>query len=166
MDAIQKQLLEQVADLHGVPSGAYSIRVNGRLDSKASSENITIVQKTDKPGIDIYIAPTAGSRKEWQSTVRHIAQEGRCFVLSCNQFVTRDMYPDCVKTLLDGKTQEICPGGSCIISPTGKYIADAVYHREEVIIATLDMTQVAAARLDFDPCGHYSRPDILSLSIK
>jgi nitrilase len=117
-------------------------------------------------GIDIYIAPTADSRKEWQSTVRHIAQEGRCFVLSCNQFVTRDMYPDCVKTLLDGKTQEICPGGSCIISPTGKYIVDAVYHREEVIIATLDMTQVAAARLDFDPCGHYSRPDILSLSIK
>ena len=62
MDAIQKQLLEQVADLHGVPSGAYSIRVNGRLDSKASSENITIVQKTDKPGIDIYIAP--GTKNE------------------------------------------------------------------------------------------------------
>ena len=62
MDAIQRQLLEQVADLHGVPSGAYSIRVNGRLDSKASSENITIVQKTDKPGIDIYIAP--GTKNE------------------------------------------------------------------------------------------------------
>ena len=116
-------------------------------------------------GIDIYIAPTADSRKEWQATVRHIAQEGRCFVLSCNQFVTRDMYPDSVKTLFDGQIQEICPGGSCIISPTGKYIVDAIYHREEIITATLDMSQISAARLDFDPCGHYSRPDILSLHV-
>ncbi len=62
MDAIQKSLLEQVAGLHEIPNGAYSIRVNGRLDSKASSENISIVQKTDKPGIDIYIAP--GTKNE------------------------------------------------------------------------------------------------------
>ena len=116
-------------------------------------------------GVDIYIAPTADSRKEWQATVRHIAQEGRCFVLSCNQFVTRDMYPSNVKTLLDGHINEICPGGSCIVSPTGKYIVDAIWHREEIITATLDLNSLAAARLDFDPCGHYSRPDILSLTV-
>lgn len=62
MDIIQKQLLEQVADLHGVPSGAYSLRINGKLDSKASSENIIIEKKNDLPGIDIYIK--AGTKNE------------------------------------------------------------------------------------------------------
>ena len=55
MDSIQKKLLEEVADLHDVPQGAYSLRINGKLEGKNSSENIEIVQKTDKPGIDIYI---------------------------------------------------------------------------------------------------------------
>ena len=55
MDSIQKKLLEEVAGLHEVPQGAYSLRINGSLQGKNSSENIEIVQKTDKPGIDIYI---------------------------------------------------------------------------------------------------------------
>lgn len=55
MDQIQKSLLEQVAGIHEVPQGAYSIRINGALHGKNSSENIDIVKKEDKPGIDIYI---------------------------------------------------------------------------------------------------------------
>ncbi len=55
MDKIQKNLLEQIADLHEVPQGAYSLRINGKLHGKNSSENIEIVKKEDKPGIDIYI---------------------------------------------------------------------------------------------------------------
>ena len=62
MDSIQKTLLEQVADLHEVPQGAYSIRVNGALHGKNDSENISIVPKEDKPGIDIYVKP--GPKKE------------------------------------------------------------------------------------------------------
>ncbi len=62
MDAIQKTLLEQVADLHEVPQGAYSIRINGQLGGKNDSEHIRIVQKTDKPGIDIYVEP--GTKNE------------------------------------------------------------------------------------------------------
>ena len=62
MDKIQKKLLEEVAGLHDVPQGAYSLRVNGSLYGKNSSENIEIVQKTDKPGIDIYVK--AGTKKE------------------------------------------------------------------------------------------------------
>ena len=57
MDAIQKNLLEQIADLHDVPQGAYSLRINGNLYGKNDSENITIVKKEDKPGIDIYVKP-------------------------------------------------------------------------------------------------------------
>ena len=62
MDQIQKTLLEQVADLHDVPQGAYSIRINGKLHGKNDSENISIVKKEDKPGIDIYIRP--GTKNE------------------------------------------------------------------------------------------------------
>ena len=62
MDSIQKKLLEEVAGLHEVPQGAYSLRINGSLQGKNSSENIEVVQKTDKPGIDIYIKP--GTKNE------------------------------------------------------------------------------------------------------
>ena len=62
MDSIQKKLLAEVADLHDVPQGAYSLRINGSLYGKNSSENIEIVAKTDKPGIDIYVK--AGTKNE------------------------------------------------------------------------------------------------------
>ncbi len=62
MDSIQKHLLQQVADIHDVPQGAYSLRINGALHGKNSSENIEIVKKENKPGIDIYVK--AGTKKE------------------------------------------------------------------------------------------------------
>lgn len=62
MDKIEKNLLEQIADLHDVPQGAYNIRANGELAGRATTENIDIVTKTDKPGIDIIIKP--GTKNE------------------------------------------------------------------------------------------------------
>ena len=62
MDSIQKRLLEQVADLHGVPEGAYNIRADGQLAGRNTTANIDIVTKTDKPGIDIIIKP--GTKNE------------------------------------------------------------------------------------------------------
>ena len=62
MDEIQKTLLEQVADLHGVPEGAYNIRSNGGLAGRNTTANIDIVTKEDKPGIDIIIKP--GTKNE------------------------------------------------------------------------------------------------------
>lgn len=62
MDAIQKQLLEQVAGLHDVPQGAYSLRINGAMYGKNDSEHISVVKKEDKPGIDIYVKP--GTKNE------------------------------------------------------------------------------------------------------
>ena len=57
MDKVQRDLLETVADIHGVPEGAYNIRANGKLGGRATTANIDIVTKEDKPGIDIYIKP-------------------------------------------------------------------------------------------------------------
>ena len=87
-------------------------------------------------------------------------------MLSCNQFVTRDMYPSSLRSAGDMPYEEISPGGSCIISPTGKYLAQPVYHKEQILTAEIDLSQVSAARLDFDACGHYSRPDLFGLKIK
>ncbi len=62
LDAIQVEMLKQIADLHSVPEGAYSLRINGQLHGKNSSEHISIVKKEDVPGIDIIIAP--GTKNE------------------------------------------------------------------------------------------------------
>ena len=63
LDSIQKNLLEQVADIHEIPEGAFSLRVNGEMFGSRSSEHIEIVKKTDKPGIDIYVKPGDAIRK-------------------------------------------------------------------------------------------------------
>ena len=62
MDKIQQTLLQEVAGLHEVPEGAYSLRINGKIHGKNSSENIEIVKKEDKAGIDIYVK--AGTKNE------------------------------------------------------------------------------------------------------
>ena len=119
-------------------------------------------------GVQIYAAPTADSRDIWQCTVRHIALEGRCYVISCNQFVEKSMVPLDLYGYDDLKNQPdiMCPGGSCIIDPMGQYVAEPVYNREEILFGDLDMDYVTQSRLDFDPVGHYSRPDVFQFAIK
>ncbi|WP_338448968.1 carbon-nitrogen hydrolase family protein [Niallia oryzisoli] len=118
-------------------------------------------------GVQIYIAPTADARETWQSTIRHIAMEGRCFVLSCNQYVTKDMYPKDLACYADLETspEVMCIGGSAIIGPMGDYVAEPVWGKEEMIFADLDMKQIAYSKFDFDPIGHYARPDVFKLEV-
>lgn len=71
---IEKNLLEEIAGIHEVPQGAYSLRINGSLFGKNSSEHIDIVKKEDKPGIDIYIRP--GTKKESVHIPVLLAQTG------------------------------------------------------------------------------------------
>lgn len=74
MDAIQKEMLLQIADLHEVPQGAYNLRLNGQGGGRNVTENIDIVTKTDKPGIDIIIKP--GTKKESVHIPVVISQSG------------------------------------------------------------------------------------------
>lgn len=119
-------------------------------------------------GVKIYAAPTADSRDVWQCTVRHIALEGRCYVISCNQYVSKDMYPQDLFGIHDLAAQphHMCPGGSCIIDPMGQYVSEPVYNRETIIYGDLDMDYVTQSRLDFDPVGHYARPDVFHFEFK
>jgi nitrilase len=118
-------------------------------------------------GVDIYLAPTADARPTWQATLVHIACEGRCFVLGCNQYVTRSMYPADLDGIeeLDDLPEELCRGGSVIISPMGEVLAGPVYDREEILCAELDLAEVVKARFDFDVTGHYARPDVFQLTV-
>jgi len=118
-------------------------------------------------GVEIYLAPTADSRDTWQSTIRHIACEGRCFVLGCNQFVTKAMYPADLAGVEELATQPeiMCRGGSAIISPLGEVLAGPLFDQEGILYADLDMAEVARSKFDFDVTGHYARPDVFQLNI-
>jgi len=118
-------------------------------------------------GVEIYLAPTADCRDTWQSTMKHIACEGRCFVLGCNQFVTKSMYPTELEGLEDlaNQPEVMCRGGSVIISPLGEVLAGPLFDQEGILFADLDMAQIVQSRFDFDVTGHYARPDIFQLNI-
>ncbi len=118
-------------------------------------------------GVDIYLAPTADARDTWQATLRHIACEGRCYVLGANQFVTRDMYPADLPGVdeLSAQPEVLCRGGSVIVGPLGEVLTGPVYDREDLLVAEIDPAEVTRARLDFDVVGHYSRPDVFRLEV-
>lgn len=117
-------------------------------------------------GVEIYIAPTADARPEWISTMQHIALEGRCFVLGCNQFVTRSMYPSEYQSLLSEEPEIICRGGSVIVSPLGKIIAGPLYDKAGAVIASIDLDDLIKSKLDFDASGHYNRKDIFRFKVE
>ncbi|MGK5510267.1 carbon-nitrogen hydrolase family protein [Brevibacillus formosus] len=118
-------------------------------------------------GVQIYIAPTADARDAWQATIRHIALEGRCFVLSSNQYITKAMYPTDLACYDDlaSSPDEMCRGGSAIVGPLGDYIVEPVFGREEILYADLDIRDIAYSQFDFDVVGHYSRPDVFTLLV-
>lgn len=117
-------------------------------------------------GVELYVAPTADSRDTWIHTMRHIALEGRCFVLGCNQYFTRSMYPEKYRSFLNADPEIICRGGSVIVSPLGEIIAGPLFDESGVLTASLDLDEIVRSKLDFDVNGHYSRPDIFEFRVK
>ncbi|MBQ9687493.1 MAG: carbon-nitrogen hydrolase family protein [Oscillospiraceae bacterium] len=118
-------------------------------------------------GISIYISPNTNDNAEWQDTIRHIAIEGHCYFVNCDMFFTRAMYPaDLNEQDEIAKLPEIaCRGGSNVIDPFGHPVTDTLWDQEGVLYATLDMQKVPASRMECDAVGHYSRPDVLNLSV-
>ena len=118
-------------------------------------------------GIEIYLAPTADCRDSWQATLNHIACEGRCFVLGCNQYLTQSHYPaDLKRKLVKDHPSLPSSGGSVIIGPLGKVLAGPVFGKEAVITAELDHREIIKSKMDFDVIGHYARPDIFGFTWK
>jgi nitrilase len=126
-------------------------------------------------GVEIYLAPTADARDRWQATLRHIAVEGRCFVLGCNQFVRREHYPawllddadigPSVRAELEAFPELLSPGGSVVVGPDGEVLAGPLMGEEGVLLVDLDLRELTRQRLEFDVVGHYARPDVFSLEV-
>jgi len=113
------------------------------------------------------LKPTADARDTWQATLRHIACEGRCFVLGCNQFVTKSMYPAHLPGIeeLASQPEIMCRGGSAIVGPLGGLLAGPLYDQEGTLFADLDLGEIPRSRFDFDVVGHYARPDVFHLTV-
>ncbi|WP_084804009.1 carbon-nitrogen hydrolase family protein [Bradyrhizobium sp. NAS80.1] len=117
-------------------------------------------------GIQIYCAPTAVDPDSWQSTMQHVALEGRCFVLSACQHLTRgDCPPDYAAVQGNDPSTVLMRGGSVIYSPMGEILAGPNFDGPAVLYADIDRGEIARAKFDFDVVGHYARPDVFRLQV-
>jgi nitrilase len=115
--------------------------------------------------IQLWCAPTADARDSWIASMQHIAVEGRCFVLSANQFARRSDYP------VDYGAVEVEPGsvmtrgGSVIVGPQGNILAGPHFDGETILTADLDLAETVRGKFDLDVAGHYARPDLFTLTV-
>lgn len=117
-------------------------------------------------GVEIYCAPTADDRDTWLATMTHIALEGRCFVLSACQYLTRGDCPEDYAAIQGNDPATVLMrGGSCIIAPLGKVLAGPHFGSETILHAELDLDDIPRGKYDFDVAGHYARPDVFRLHV-
>lgn len=118
-------------------------------------------------GVSIYLAPNTNCNSEWQATMQHIALEGRCYVVNCAPYIRRSDYPDdlAFPEEVEALPEVVYTGGSCVVDPYGHYAAGPLWDQPGILYADLDMQQVPASKWEFDPVGHYARPDVLHLTV-
>ncbi|TRM60254.1 carbon-nitrogen hydrolase [Schizophyllum amplum] len=151
----------------------FSVKDQGELQTKMSTaicwENYMPLfrQYYYNHGVTIYTAPTVDARPVWQNTMVHIALEGRCFVLSANQFAQEKHYPadHAVRNPEERHEDNVMiGGGSMIVSPLGEILAGPLRGEEGVLTATLDLDDVVRGKFDLDVAGHYARPDVFTFT--
>lgn len=139
-----------------------------RLGSAICWENYMPLLRTAMyaKGVDVWCAPSVDPRESWQVTMRHIALEGRCFVVGANQYLLRsDLPPDLHPVQGEAPDTVLIDGGSVIVSPLGAVLAGPLRGTEGILTADLDLGDLPRARFDFDPVGHYARPDVFTLLV-
>ncbi len=107
-----------------------------------------------KQNVELWCAPTVDSREMWKTSMRHIAYEGRCFVLSACQYLTKQDWPADLQP--EGGTID---GASLIAAPNGDVIAGP-QTGVGLLLAHIDMDQIQRGKFDLDVAGHYARPDL------
>lgn len=118
-------------------------------------------------GITLWAAPTVDERPQWDITMRHIALESRCFLISACQWQppAHTALGEAI-TLIDRAADvPLIGGGSLIVSPMGEVLAGPLRGHEGLIMAEVDLADIVRARFDFDAAGHYARPDIFRLDV-
>jgi nitrilase len=116
-------------------------------------------------GVELYCAPTVDDRDTWLPTMRTIAPEGRCFVISACQYFTRNDAPrDYAPVQGDDPKTALIRGGSCIVDPLGNVLVEPDFTGEAIKLAEIDRV-IARGKFDLDVVGHYARPDVFRLSV-
>jgi len=142
--------------------------VAGKIGAAICWENYMPMLRMSQYGQDVqfYCAPTVDDRENWTALMRVIALEGRCFVISACQFMTRaDAPADFDAVQGDEPETVLVNGGSVIVSPLGEIVGGPARGDETIITADLDLADIARGKMDFDVTGHYARPDVFSLKI-
>lgn len=117
-------------------------------------------------GIQLYCAPTADDRDTWLPSMQHIALEGRCFVLSCCQYLMRKDCPQDYDAIQgDDPETVLMRGGSCIVGPLGQVLAGPNFDGPAILRADLELDQIPEGKYDLDTPGHYARPDVFRLQV-
>jgi predicted amidohydrolase len=123
-------------------------------------------------GVEVWVAPTLARGDGWIATMRHIAREGRVWVIGVNPCVRVDQIPadfpdrDRVWRVLDDDEADwVEPGNSVICNPNGEIVAGPLRYGEGILTAEVDLARVHEVRRLFDPVGHYHRPDVFRLSV-
>jgi nitrilase len=140
----------------------------GRIGAVICWENYMPLLRTAMyaRGIALYCAPTVDDRETWLPTMRHIALEGRCFVLSACQYLKRGDFPESARVSLGERPEDILiRGGSAIVNPLGAVLAGPDFSGETILYADLDLDDIARGKFDFDVVGHYARPDVFKLIV-
>jgi nitrilase len=115
-------------------------------------------------GVEVYCAPTADDLEIWTATVRHIAKEGRCFVLSACQFLRRSDCPADYGSAIE-TDGTLIRGGSVIAAPSGEVLAGPLFDRRDLLVADLDLNDIVRGKFDLDVSGHSARPDVFRLEV-
>ena len=117
-------------------------------------------------GINLWCAPTVDERDIWQTSMRHIAYEGRTFVLSACQYLTRADAPQAYESVQGNDPATVLiRGGSVIIGPLGDVLAGPIYGQEAVLCADISLSDCVGGKYDLDVAGHYARPDVFDLRV-
>ena len=120
-------------------------------------------------GVEIYVAPTYDTGEGWISTMRHIALEGRCWVLGSGSVLRGSDIPDDFPAraqLFPDLEEWINDGDSVVVSPQGRVVAGPLHKEAGILYADIDVSLVAPARRTLDVTGHYARPDIFELQVR
>lgn len=140
----------------------------GRLGTAICWENYLPLYRTTlySKGVQVWCAPTVDDRERWAATMQHIALEGRCFVISANQYSVRADYPQDYDTGYgDDPAAVLIGGGSCIVDPHGTFLAAPARDGETILYADIDLDEIVRGSYDLDVVGHYARPDVFQLHV-
>ncbi|HVL28872.1 MAG TPA: carbon-nitrogen hydrolase family protein [Acidimicrobiales bacterium] len=142
----------------------------GRVGTLTSWENYMPLARAAlfAQGVDLYLAPTWDSSDVWPATLRHVAKEGRVFVIGANSLLRGSDIPEHLPyraELYGGEEDWLALGNSAIVGPEGDVLAGPLQREEGVVYADVDVQTARTARHQFDPFGHYARPDVVRLLV-